>query len=292
MGNPQMSKPKSHFWWIFKVVFSPQTAWRQKPVFWFKRFGVQIPTISRSFGAIRSHPWWCDSLLPCLRMMTCRPKVILFWSSQGSLSRAVKAVKVFLKPSTHLGFVRIPCGETPTLRDLRLSPSLPATTIARLDNRIRGIQQLNVIKKGGHDKTSCLLTLGYLRIYSVSHQMDTYGHLLLMKNWMSWIDEGFRIRTWSSKTCNPWFFSAKIWSTQTHTSPTCIISPKGFKPTHVGNFRFFWKAKPLKIMGFFPSLPSIFSWWFEKPTHLKNMPLKIGSFHQVWVKIKHIWVAI
>ena len=33
------------------------------------------------------------------------------------------------------------------------------------------------------------------------------------------------------------------------------------------------------------------NWWFEKPSHLKKMLVKIGSFHQVWVKIKHIWVA-
>ena len=225
--------------------------------------------------------------------MTCRPKVILFWSSQGSLSRAVKAVKVFLKPSSHLGFLRIPCGETPTLRDLRLSPSLPATTIARLDNRIRGIQQLNVIKKGGHDKTCCLLsTLRYLRIYSVSHQMDTYGHLLLMKNWMSWIDEGFRIRTWSSKTCNPWFFQLKSGVPKLTPPPPASYHLRVSNQLTLAISAFSEKRSHWKSWDFSKLTVEIYSnWWFEKPSHLKKMLVKIGSFHQVWVKIKHIWVA-
>ena len=222
-------------------LFHPQTAWRQTPViiliqmiwgfkyqpyqevleqsevildgvilyflvsgWWLvdqKWFCFEHPKGHSKNSTVKTSRWNRSTMLIALsnQLLLCGSACFPNWLKL----RAFTADFLVLEAIFPFGFCQDPRRETPTLRDLRLSPSLPATTIARLDNRIRGIQQLNVIKKGGYDKTCCLLTLRYLRIYSVSHQMDTYGHLLLMKHLNSWIDEGFRIRSWSSKTCNP-----------------------------------------------------------------------------------------
>lgn len=151
MGNPQMSKPKSHFWWIFKVAFSPQTAWRQTPVIiliqmiwgsntnhikkfwsnqksslmvWFFTSLSQDDDLSTKSDSVLNIPrvtrktalWRLVAetglrcLLPCRINCFCAVLPVFRTDWNYELSRQIF---LFLKPSSRLGFVRIPGGKPP-----------------------------------------------------------------------------------------------------------------------------------------------------------------------------------